>query len=52
MVANHVFCDTDNVYHPTKSPQNHNEKATNRYSDLDIALVQLRDHIEYNNNLP
>jgi hypothetical protein len=49
MVANHVFCDTDDVYHPATSPENHIGKVTHRYPDLDIALVQLNEHVEYSN---
>jgi hypothetical protein len=50
MVANHIFRDTDDVYHPTTSPENHIGKVTHRYPNLDIALVQLDGHVTYNND--
>lgn len=50
MVANHVFRDTDDVYHPTASPENHIGKVTHRYPDLDVALVKLDGHVTYNND--
>jgi len=49
MVPNHVFSDTDHVYHPTTAPQNLIGKVVQRYTDLDIALVQLHEGIEYKN---
>jgi hypothetical protein len=49
MVVNHVFNDTDDVYHPATAPQNLIGKIVQRYSDLDIALVQLHDDIKYSN---
>jgi hypothetical protein len=49
MVANHVFCDTDEVYHPTTSPRNHIGTMTERFANIDVALVQLDEHVEYHN---
>ena len=49
MVANHVFSDTDQVYHPTTSVENHIGTIVERFPNIDLALVRLDDHIEYHN---
>jgi hypothetical protein len=49
MVANHVFCDTDQVYHPTTSPQNHIGTIMERFPNIDVALVKLDEDVEYHN---
>lgn len=36
MVSNHLFLDTDEVYHPSKSPQNLIGEITHRYPDLTL----------------
>lgn len=49
MVANHAFCDTDEVYHPTTSPRNRIDRIKERFPNIDVALVQLDQHVEYYN---
>jgi hypothetical protein len=49
MVANHIFQDTEEVYHPTMSAENHIGTITKRYPALDVALVALDDHVCYTN---
>lgn len=49
IVANHVFKDTNDVYHPTTKVENYIGSITHRYPSLDIALVVLKDNVVYSN---
>jgi hypothetical protein len=51
MVANHVFSDTDQVYHPTTSPQYRIGTIKERFPNIDVALVQLDEHVVYHNGI-
>src|SRR6202040_21578 len=46
---NLIFQDTEEVYHPTTSAENHIGTMTKRYLALDMALVALDDHVYYTN---
>jgi len=49
MVAEHVFKDTDEVFHPTTKLENRIGTITHRYPALDVALVRLDESVNYLN---
>lgn len=49
-VANHVFDDTSDVFHPVTLPGCHIGVIKERYPDLDVALVELDEDVAYSNN--
>jgi hypothetical protein len=48
-VANHVFDDTSDVFHPVTLPSHHIGVIRDRYPDLDVALVELDEGVDYSN---
>jgi hypothetical protein len=48
-VANHVFKDTNEVFHPITSQRHHIGVITERFPTVDLALAKLDTGIEYSN---
>ena len=49
-VSDHVFEDTDAVFHPRTSEECRIGTITDRYPELDIAMVKLHDDIQFTNS--